>query len=791
MTLEAGLIIEVLRRAGRPVEWDGAQDKVDIPCPFHDDRRPSAAVWPFDNNLFCSVCRRQWTAKEAAEGLGVGWPLNGLQPKLAASSKVVRKSEYHYTDETGAAWIRQCIQRHEDGSKDAWCEYLIDGRWRTLKGKNGIESIADDAERQRVKSAYDALKRRLVPPYNLVGALARKTNVVFFVEGEKDVDNLTRRQVLAITNVGGVDGIRRISERHLARAIADRVVVICPDNDPAGEGWIDEVAARCAKPAKEVRVLRLPGLPEKGDVSDWLDAGGTKDELLKLARATPTYTSPTKADLQQRRKDEKEAKLAGKLAEVQAKADELNAAAVRNFEADVDQGEGKQQPKVALRALRIREIQAAILDKTDGWPRRLAESLFVDDGGRAVFLNNHQALFSWLRGHGDVTWLTGRDEDHRDFVNRPEIFERFNASAVELDAISPIPLYPAPAEVYILSSAPKSGRTDGSFAREFLSRFRFADDRDQAVGQALLLTPFWGGLQGARPLILVTGRDGCGVQESGKTTVAELLLSVSARPFTITLGKTADPITKQVVSDVAMKSTSVLLDNAEDLRSREIAELITAKTIHGRPSHGRQRCRANRLTWAATAVSPTLDPDLLSRTFVLRIDPADQTGNPTFREDMEAFTDKHRDRLVSDCISILRDGRKFTIVERRTRFPAWDAQVLATHVHVNKALAGRCRDLADVDADLESIDNLTRKILERHYPGMAAVELSPSELAAIWNDANSGHHVTPVWMSRRLNEWRARGKLPDGIKRRVGGKRGRPWSLDLVELKTWIEHEGT
>ena len=33
-----------------------------------------------------------------------------------------------------------------------------------------------------------------------------------------------------------------------------------------------------------MKVLLLPGLPEKGDVSDWLDDGGTIAELERLAR---------------------------------------------------------------------------------------------------------------------------------------------------------------------------------------------------------------------------------------------------------------------------------------------------------------------------------------------------------------------------------------------------------------------------------------------------------------------------------------------------------------------------
>ena len=41
--------------------------------------------------------------------------------------------------------------------------------------------------------------------------------------------------------------------------------------------------------AASLRLLQLPGLPPKGDGSDWLDAGGTADELRRLAAAAPAY----------------------------------------------------------------------------------------------------------------------------------------------------------------------------------------------------------------------------------------------------------------------------------------------------------------------------------------------------------------------------------------------------------------------------------------------------------------------------------------------------------------------
>ena len=34
--------------------------------------------------------------------------------------------------------------------------------------------------------------------------------------------------------------------------------------------------------AKAIKVVDLPGVPEKGDLSDWLDQGGTRDKLSDL-----------------------------------------------------------------------------------------------------------------------------------------------------------------------------------------------------------------------------------------------------------------------------------------------------------------------------------------------------------------------------------------------------------------------------------------------------------------------------------------------------------------------------
>ncbi|HIC14564.1 MAG TPA: DUF3987 domain-containing protein, partial [Gemmatimonadetes bacterium] len=47
--------------------------------------------------------------------------------------------------------------------------------------------------------------------------------------------------------------------------------------------------------AKSVRVLELSGLPPKGDVSDWLDAGGTAEELVELVSNLSAWEQTSQA----------------------------------------------------------------------------------------------------------------------------------------------------------------------------------------------------------------------------------------------------------------------------------------------------------------------------------------------------------------------------------------------------------------------------------------------------------------------------------------------------------------
>lgn len=143
---------------------------------------------------------------------------------------------------------------------------------------------------------------------------------VFVVEGEKDVDNLRQLGVTATSNPGGAgkwhDG--------LTAFFGDADVVIIQDNDPQarhpgpprgdgsprfhpdgrpvlpGQDHAQAVARQLFGVAARVRVLDLsrhwPEMPPKADVSDWIAAGGTAEELHVLAAQTREWSpSPYKS----------------------------------------------------------------------------------------------------------------------------------------------------------------------------------------------------------------------------------------------------------------------------------------------------------------------------------------------------------------------------------------------------------------------------------------------------------------------------------------------------------------
>lgn len=119
---------------------------------------------------------------------------------------------------------------------------------------------------------------------------------VWIAEGEKDADRLRSIGLIATTVPNGalVKG-KAWEPAHTFALRRFNQALILEDNDRVGREHAGKVAAALHGVIPDVRVIRLPDLPEHGDVSDWLDAGHTKDELVVFAEAAPKW-EPSKDD---------------------------------------------------------------------------------------------------------------------------------------------------------------------------------------------------------------------------------------------------------------------------------------------------------------------------------------------------------------------------------------------------------------------------------------------------------------------------------------------------------------
>lgn len=124
----------------------------------------------------------------------------------------------------------------------------------------------------------DGVRRVLyrLPEVNEAAASGRR---VYVVEGEKSVDAMFRRGLIATCSPGGAGKWRDEYSPMLAGA----EVVILPDNDAPGRKHAEDVETSLRSIAVPARIATLPGLQEKGDVADLIAAGATAERIEELS----------------------------------------------------------------------------------------------------------------------------------------------------------------------------------------------------------------------------------------------------------------------------------------------------------------------------------------------------------------------------------------------------------------------------------------------------------------------------------------------------------------------------
>lgn len=262
-------LLAALRDAGATVELDGRKVK----CPAHDDGKASAAVYQDDGGC--------WRVKCHTKACGYCGDIfdvrafKGGKAELPMKPKPEGKRGFATCD-AAVKWMRGRL------AKDKGEAVEIAGEWDYANGLHVARfefGITDNGRPDKTLSQFSKngagwlcnAKAITGPRPALYADSIRKASRPIVVEGEQKADALRALGFDATTF-----GAAKMSGPELSDISAlegeGRTVAILPDNDDDGEGFAVELAQRLLNlpKAPAVKIVRLPGLPAKGDCIDFI-----------------------------------------------------------------------------------------------------------------------------------------------------------------------------------------------------------------------------------------------------------------------------------------------------------------------------------------------------------------------------------------------------------------------------------------------------------------------------------------------------------------------------------------
>ena len=244
-------------------------------CPAHEDRRPSLSISEGDDGRALVRCHAGCTADAVCGALGL--QARDLMPdavdvdttKRRPSNRRVSSTNGGKSYPTAKDAIAALEKQH--GKRSAlWTYHNAGGdpvgvvvRWELPGGKKDIRPVAKHEGGWRVGGMPDPR-----PLYGLPDLADAQR--VYITEGEKAADAARGIGLAATTSAHGSQSPDKTDWTPLS----GKECIILPDHDQPGEKYANAVAVILAKlsPAAVVKVVRLPDLPDHGDIADWASA---------------------------------------------------------------------------------------------------------------------------------------------------------------------------------------------------------------------------------------------------------------------------------------------------------------------------------------------------------------------------------------------------------------------------------------------------------------------------------------------------------------------------------------
>jgi hypothetical protein len=240
---------------GTGVRVNHSKTSQDVKCPAHEDKTASLSVSQGENGALVH-CHAGCPTEQVLSAVGLRLKdLFDIQTDTSRQPVI----EYSYLDEDGLELFQQVRFEPKDF------------RLRHYNGSEWVRSI-------------EGIRRVLYKLPEVIDAV-ELGHLVVIVEGEKDADRLHDEGFVATTSPMGAGNWKQAETEVLHGAD----VVVIPDNDEPGRAHAEAITRDLYGKAASLKVVRLPGVPGHGDVTDWLNTGHSSDELNTLILETPAW----------------------------------------------------------------------------------------------------------------------------------------------------------------------------------------------------------------------------------------------------------------------------------------------------------------------------------------------------------------------------------------------------------------------------------------------------------------------------------------------------------------------